>query len=231
MGISLPHIAAGDNLNLPGVGQFLRNGGAFFIKRQWGDDLIYTEMMKEYIHVNPLFHYINFQVLLENGHNMEIFIEGTRSRMGKLLQPKLGLLKIIMDTVTSGRIKDAIIVPMSIDYDKTVETPSYIDELLGLQKEKETLTQIIKNIGILGKTWGRVDLSFAEPFSLKAYCESVSDKKSGRDIDNTVKLRSLGFKVLSDINRVSVAMPTALVGTVIISLRGRGVGKEEVKYP
>jgi len=117
---------------------------------------------------------------------------------------------------------------MSIDYDKIIETPSYIDELLGQQKEKESIAQLVGSLGLLSKTWGRVDMSFAESFSLKEYCDSVVDKKTGEQVSTSVKLRTLGFKVLSDINSVSVSMPTALVGTVLLTLRGRGVGKEEV---
>jgi glycerol-3-phosphate O-acyltransferase len=87
--------------------------------------------------------------LLNRGHNLEAFIEGTRSRIGKLLQPKFGILKIIQEAVLSGRVKDAIIVPMSIGYDKVIETGSYASELLGSPKEKESLFQLLNNINIL----------------------------------------------------------------------------------
>ena len=107
MGIALPHIAAGDNINLPIVGSLLKNTGAFFIRRQWGSDPLYTAIMREYI-----------ETLLKKGHNIEAFIEGTRSRIGKLLQPRYGILKIIMDSVIQGKVEDCYIVPMSIGYDK-----------------------------------------------------------------------------------------------------------------
>jgi glycerol-3-phosphate O-acyltransferase len=85
----------------------LRSTGAFFIKRQWGQDELYHEVMREYI-----------EVLLKKGHNIEAFIEGTRSRIGKLLQPRYGILKIILNAVLQGTVDDCIIVPMSIGYDK-----------------------------------------------------------------------------------------------------------------
>jgi glycerol-3-phosphate O-acyltransferase len=82
-------------LNIPVIGPLLKACGAFFIRRSWNNDPMYSEIMKEYI-----------ELLLERGHNIEAFIEGTRSRMGKLLQPKFGILKIILDSiVTNGRIK------------------------------------------------------------------------------------------------------------------------------
>lgn len=79
MGLALPHIAAGDNLDMPIVGKALKGAGAFFIRRSWADDQLYTTIVQEYV-----------QELLEGGYNIECFIEGTRSRTGKLLPPKLG---------------------------------------------------------------------------------------------------------------------------------------------
>ena len=89
------------------VGHLLRKAGAFFIRRQWGADELYHEVMREYI-----------EVLLKKGHNIEAFIEGTRSRIGKLLQPRYGILKIILNAVVQGTVEDCFIVPMSIGYDK-----------------------------------------------------------------------------------------------------------------
>jgi 1-acyl-sn-glycerol-3-phosphate acyltransferase len=139
LGISLPHIVAGDNLNIPFVGGLLRRAGAFFIRRQWGDDPLYHTVMQEYI-----------ITLLQHGYNIEAFVEGTRSRIGKLLQPKFGFLKIILSAFFSKRIEDAIIVPISIDYDRVIETASYVDELLGKPKEQESLLMMLSNINILG---------------------------------------------------------------------------------
>ncbi|KAI9105789.1 hypothetical protein DFS34DRAFT_28852 [Phlyctochytrium arcticum] len=223
LGMALPHIAAGDNLNMPGIGWFLKHGGAFFIRRTWGNDVLYNELMREYI-----------ELLLNRGHNIEVFIEGTRSRMGKLLQPKFGILKIILDAIASGRVRDAIIVPMSIGYDKVIETESYVNELLGTPKQKESLTQLLGNANILQFKWGRIDVRFAKPYSLKDYIDSqlVRRGKSFDPLnkmqDKNLLLQSFGFSVLSDINAVSVTMPTALVGAVILTLRGRGVGRSEM---
>ncbi|KAJ3296892.1 hypothetical protein HK104_001043, partial [Borealophlyctis nickersoniae] len=223
LGFALPHIAAGDNLNLPGLGYLLKQGGAFFIRRQWGDDVLYGTLMREYI-----------ELLLQRGHNVEAFIEGTRSRIGKLLQPKFGILKIIMDAVLAGRVKDVILVPMAIGYDKVIETESYVNELLGTPKQKESLFQLLNNINILGFKWGRIDIRFAKPYSLKDYVASQVVRR-GQDFRPTAKandkallLQSLGYRILSDINAASVTMPTALVGTVLLTLRGRGVGRDEL---
>ncbi|KAJ3150380.1 hypothetical protein HDU89_003160 [Geranomyces variabilis] len=223
LGIALPHIAAGDNLNMPVVGSILKAGGAFFIRRQWGDDVLYNVLMKEYI-----------ELLLTRGHNLEVFIEGTRSRIGKLLQPKFGILKIVLDAVAASRVKDVILVPMSIGYDKVIETESYVNELLGTPKQKESLKGLLNSVNILQFKWGRIDIRFAKPYSLKQYIESQQVRRGATfqpmsvPEDRILLLQSLGFRVLSDINAVSVTMPTALVGTVVLTLRGRGVGRNEL---
>lgn len=152
LGIALPHIAAGDNLNMFAIGDLLRSSGAFFIRREWGSDTIYGSIVREYMEVSYCPFYLGRlirQVLMERGHNIEAFIEGGRSRMGKLLQPKFGILKIVLNAVLSGRIKDAYIVPMSIGYDKVIETSSYVSELLGTPKEKESLSQLLSNLNLL----------------------------------------------------------------------------------
>ncbi|KAI9350608.1 acyltransferase-domain-containing protein [Zopfochytrium polystomum] len=223
LGLALPHIAAGDNLNMPIVGTLLKYSGAFFIRRVWGDDQLYVSVMREYI-----------ELLLNRGHNMEAFIEGTRSRIGKLLQPKFGILKIILEAVLAGRTKDCIIVPMSIGYDRVIETESYVSELLGTPKQKESLAQLLGSANILQFKWGRIDVRFAKPFSLREYIDSQIVRRGvGFDPAEVIEHRNLliqtmGYQVLSDINHISVVMPTALVGTVLLTLRGRGVGRDEL---
>lgn len=219
LGLALPFIAAGDNLDLPVVGSILRKGGAFFIRRSWGEDPLYETIAREYI-----------QVLLERGYNIECFIEGTRSRTGKLLNPKFGILRIILDAVLSGRTKDCLIVPISIGYDRVVETSSYVNELLGTPKESESLWGILTNTRIFQLRWGRIDIRFAKPFFLKAYLDDQMEKRSftPENVDSKIILQALGYRVMSDINSASVVMPTALVGTVLLTLRGRGVGQEEL---
>ncbi|KAJ3412640.1 hypothetical protein HDV05_000451 [Chytridiales sp. JEL 0842] len=223
LGVALPHIAAGDNLQMPIVGTLLKMCGAFFIRRVWGDDPLYNGVMREYV-----------ELLLNRGHNLEFFIEGTRSRIGKLLQPKFGILKIIQEAILAGRVKDAIIVPMSIGYDKVIETGTYVEELLGSEKAKESLVGLMGSVNLLAFKWGRIDVRFSKPYSLKEYLDTqITRRGSGfNPKENTghrqLLLQNLGFQVLADINRVSVVMPTALVGTVLLTLRGRGVGRGEL---
>jgi glycerol-3-phosphate O-acyltransferase len=111
LGIALPVVVAGDNLNIPLVGAFLQHAGAMWIRRSFGNDPLYNTVVQAYI-----------DTILQQGYNFECFIEGGRSRTGKLLSPKFGVLSFIVDSLLSGRVEDTIICPVSTQYDKVIET-------------------------------------------------------------------------------------------------------------
>ncbi|CAO0792927.1 unnamed protein product [Mucor circinelloides] len=221
LGIQIPHIVAGDNLDMPVVGKLLKSSGAIFIRREWGNDELYKTVLEEYM-----------ATLLAEGMNFECFVEGTRSRLGKLLQPKLGVVKIILDALIDNRFSDCHIVPISLGYDKIIETSSYATELLGTPKEKESLWGVLTNSRLLQLKWGRVDVRLGKPYSLKDWLDDQVKMRGPMDLTDTTQksilLKSLGYRVLADINAISVVMPSALVGTVILTLRGRGVGRSEL---
>lgn len=231
LGLTLPVVVAGDNLNFPVVGSFLQHAGAMWIRRAFGDDVLYTTLVQSYI-----------DTLLQEGYNFECFIEGGRSRTGKLLPPKFGILSFILDSILSGRVEDTIICPVSTQYDKVIETEGYVTELLGMPKKKENLADFLSGgSSVLSLRLGRVDVRFHEPWSLRKFVDEQLSKlpsiPAGLDTEHhrpevrAVReklLRTMGYKVLGDINAVSVVMPTALIGTVLLTLRGRGVGKQEL---
>ena len=228
LGIAMPTVVAGDNLNFPLVGPFLQHAGAMWIRRQFGNDVLYTTLVQSYI-----------DTILQQGLNFECFIEGGRSRTGKLLPPKFGILSFVLDSVLSGRVDDVIVCPVSTQYDRVLETESYISELLGQPKAKENLQDFVSASSILSLRLGRVDVRFHKPYSLRGFIteqrrriDQVPPEPALLDAQSKESrirlLRTLGYKVLSDINAVSVVMPTALVGTVLLTLRGRGVGQSEL---
>jgi 1-acyl-sn-glycerol-3-phosphate acyltransferase len=223
IGLALPTVVAGDNLNFPVVGSFLQHAGAMWIRRSFGDDQLYITLVQAYI-----------DTLLQTGYNLECFVEGGRSRTGKLLPPKFGILSYMLDSVASGRVEDAIICPVSTQYDKVIEVDSYISELLGQPKPKENLMGFLSASSVLSLKLGRVDVRFHEPWSLRTFINEQRERfsKLPQQLDTKEDrlrlLRTLGYKVLSEINDVSVVMPTALVGTVLLTLRGRGVGMSEL---
>ena len=228
LGLTLPIVVAGDNLNFPVVGNFLQSCGAMWIRRSFAGDALYGTLAQAYI-----------DTLMQLGYNLECFIEGTRSRTGKLLGPKFGILSFYLDSVLSGRTEDAYICPVSLQYDKVIEVDSYVTEMLGKPKEKENLADFLSASSVLSMNLGRIDCRFHEPWSLKQFINEQQGRQdqgdglnfgtSARNSETRTRLlRTLGYRVLSDINSVSVAMPSALVGTVLLTLRGRGVGKSEL---
>lgn len=225
LGIGLPSIVAGDNLNFPIVGAFLQHAGAFYIRRSFGNDQLYPSIVQSYV-----------DALLKGGFNFECFIEGGRSRTGKLLPPKFGILKFILDSLLSSGVSDAHIIPVSTQYDKVIETESYVSELLGIPKTKENLMDFLSASSILSLKMGRVDVRFHEPWSLREFIDSTIAKHSLPVQDLTVAgtparnrlLRTLGYKVLADINSVSIVMPTTLIGTVLLTTPQRGIGLREL---
>lgn len=224
LGLTLPVVVAGDNLNFPVVGPFLQHAGAMWIRRSFDGDALYTTIVQSYL-----------DTLLQQGYNLECFIEGGRSRTGKLLQPKFGILSFLLDSVLSGRTEDAWICPVSMQYDRVIEVDSYVTELLGRPKQKENLTDFLSASSFLGLNFGRIDCRFHEPWSLREFIDQqltrLDTTSKLQPTDPAVRtrvLRTLGYKVLDDINDVSVVMPTALVGTVLLTLRGRGVGRLEL---
>ena len=226
LGLALPTVVAGDNLNFPLVGSFLQHAGAMWIRRSFGDDQLYPTLVQAYM-----------DTLLQNGYNVECFIEGGRSRTGKLLPPKFGILSFFLDSLLSGKVEDAMVCPVSTQYDKVVEVDSYVSELLGQPKPKEGLMSFLSASNVLSLKLGRVDVRFQKPWSLREFINEhtsrfqkesqSSDIAQGQTLRRRL-LQTLGYKVLADINAVSAIMPTALVGTVLLTLRGRGVGRSEL---
>lgn len=222
--LQLPFIAAGDNLRIPIVGWLLSQCGAFFMRRSFHDDPLYTAVFNEYVHY-----------LVEEQRPIEFFIEGGRSRSGKLLPPKFGLLSIVLESVVQDRTDELFIVPISIGYDKVLEGGSFASELLGGRKKKETLGGLIReSASLLGKSYGRVNVEFAQPISVREYLnEQLARHGAGfdpknKDEDFRVLVDALGYRVVYDISHASLAMPTSLVATILLTHIGRGLTLSEL---
>ena len=205
--LPVPHIAAGKNLSFWPMGPLFRSGGAFFLRRSFRGAVLYSKVFAEYIHK-----------LLEEGYNIEQFIEGGRSRTGKLLMPKLGLLSIIINAYKNGACEDMLIVPIYVGYDRIIEEKSYLLELDGGQKEQENILQVIQARKFLKKRYGKIYLQFHEPISLnqllRAYDRPLAEMKSK---EQNALIKILGFQVINAINRVTVATPHALVASAILN--------------
>ncbi len=158
--IKCPHIAtAEDFLKMAIIPTLLRCSGAFFLKRKSIEDSpLYKAIFYEYV-----------QRLLLDECYLEFFIEGTRSRSGKTLFPKFGLLSIVNDAVHDGKLVDASILPLAITYEKVLEADTYPYELLGEEKVRESLIRVIKAARILSINFGRIYINFAPIISVKNF--------------------------------------------------------------
>jgi len=202
-----PQIAAGQNLSFWPLGPFFRGGGAFFIRRTFRGAVLYSRVFKEYIYK-----------LLEEGFNIEFFIEGGRSRTGKLILPKLGLLSILLDAYKKGACKDMIIAPIFIGYDRVIEESSYLDELEGAQKKPENFSQVIKARKFLKKKYGKIYIQFNDPISLnELFNEKDIHLKSMTSKEQNALCRNLGYRIINSINDVSVVTPFSITACSVLN--------------
>ena len=159
-GLMPPLVAAGENLNFWPMGFVFRRSGAFFIRRSFKDKL-YAVIFGAYV-----------RRLLKEGHALEFFIEGSRSRTGKLLPPRTGMLSMCVEPVLEGTIADVTFVPVSISYEKIIEAGAYAKELAGGEKQKEDARGLLSSATLLRSRYGRVYVDFADPVSVQAFANS-----------------------------------------------------------
>lgn len=202
-GLMPPHIASGINLNMPVVGRLLRGAGAFFIRRQFKDNLLYKQVLEAYL-----------QTMCEEGFSIEYFIEGGRSRTGLLLQPKPGMLTMTLRASMGHRGRPIVFVPVYIGYEKLFESHSYIKELHGGRKKKETLQGLIKTRKKLKQSYGKVHLTIGEPFALSHVYdpEVIRSEQEFREC-----VTYLGTKILTHINREVALTPLNILATCLLA--------------
>mmetsp|Transcript_19084 Transcript_19084/g.48825 ORF Transcript_19084/g.48825 Transcript_19084/m.48825 type:complete len:895 (-) Transcript_19084:1247-3931(-) len=207
-GSRMPRICSGDNLKIPFVGWLFRGCGAFFIRRSFGDDMLYRDIVEEYV-----------QSLLEKRETVEFFMEGGRSRSGKYLPPKLGMLDYAVRGVAKGRGEDALVVPVSISYDRVFEMDSLVRELLGMPKHKESLWRIARRAWMLvtGLHLGRIEVRISDPLSVRAYVES-SDGRSETSEQYHPATKTLALAVEKGWEMSGVVLPVSFVALAFLVL-------------
>lgn len=211
-GLNVPHIAAGENLNMPIVGNILRRGGAFFIRRSFGGDKLYTAVFNEYIHT-----------VFTRGYPVEYFVEGGRSRTGRMRAPATGTLAMTVRSHLRDNSRPVVFIPVYIGYEKVFEGGSYLGELKGKVKKKENLFDLVKTVKQL-KNYGHVFLNFGEPLKLNdqlnAQQPDWQDKTYGPDDRPTWMFNfidRLSIDVVTRINSAAALNPINLIATVLLS--------------
>jgi glycerol-3-phosphate O-acyltransferase len=210
--MSPPHIAAGINLSFWPLGPLFRGAGAYFIRRSFDDNELYKAVFRSYL-----------RFLIREGYTQEFFIEGGRSRTGKILTPKLGMLAAIVDAFAQGVRRDLFLVPVSIHYGRVVEEDSYQRELGGGEKEPESLAGLVRARRVLSRRHGTVYLTFAEPISLRAALgdrlELFRNQHDGAAVEGKRRfVQKLGFRLLREVNDVAIAGATSVSATVLLAL-------------
>jgi glycerol-3-phosphate O-acyltransferase len=213
-----PLVAAGKNLSFWPMGPLFRRGGAFFIRRSFRGAVLYSRAFSEYVHA-----------ILQEGHSVEQFIEGGRSRTGKLLMPKLGLLSILLTALRNGACEDLIFVPVSIGYDRVLEEKSYLQEIEGGQKQPENFWQVLRARKFLKRRYGKVYLQFNRPLSANDQARSAGmDLRSMEQKEFNDFCRNLANRLAYGIDRVTVVTPHALTAAAILNLGRDRFSLEEI---
>lgn len=222
--LAIPYIAAGSNLNVPVIGRILRGGGAFFIRRSFKDNPLYGEVMRAYL-----------KQLVALGAPLEYFIEGGRSRSGRLLKPKFGMLTMTVDAYLHNPTKPLAFVPVYIGYEKLMEGKSYLGELYGAKKERETTMATLKAIFRVKGEYGKVSASFGEPIELNPLLEQHNPDWRAQ-IDNAgdkpdwyqSSLTQLARQIMHGINRAVVVNPVNAIATVLLATSRQSIEIEEL---
>lgn len=209
-----PHIAAGANLSFFPLGTLFRRSGAFFLRRTFTGDPLYKAVFRRYL-----------WKLVREGYPVEFFMEGGRSRTGKLLPPKMGMLSMLMEGLRQGEFKDVQFVPINISYERVVETGSYHKELSGGEKQAENIGGVVRAGTVLTSRYGRVYVTFEQPLRLSEYLARTgapsmagADDAAFRDVT-----RKLGYHLMRRIQEATVVTPTSLIGTCLLSHDRRGM--------
>lgn len=212
-GLSIPHIAAGKNLNMPIIGPILRGGGAFFIRRSFKGNELYSTVMFEYL-----------AKLLSMGTPVEYFVEGGRSRTGRLLKPRPGMLAMTVRAFLKYRMRPVAFIPVYVGYEKMIEGKAYLAELSGHDKKAESLFTSIRTIlGIKGN-FGHVYTSFGTPVMLTNHLdkhspnwliEEYDDERRPGWIKDTVN--DIAEQIMVNINSAAHVNAINLVSTVLLA--------------
>ncbi len=222
-GIVPPHIAAGVNLNLPVIGSLLRKGGAFFLRRSFKANALYSTVFSEYV-----------TQLFRRGVSLEYFVEGGRSRTGRLLDPRAGMLAMTVKSFLAESRRPVVFQPVYIGYEKLLEGKSYIGELSGQVKEKESLFGLIRSLKLLRERYGKVAVSFGEPIHLASHLDAaapnwredarLSDRPEwfGKTVD------ALADQIAVNINRSADVNPVNLLALALLATPKHAMAEDDL---
>lgn len=223
-GLAIPYIAAGKNLNMPLIGPVLRNAGAFFIRRSFKGNELYSTV---------LFEYLASQI--STGMPIEYFIEGGRSRTGRLLQPKPGMLAMTIRAFLKYQHKPIAFIPVYIGYEKMIESKSYLAELKGDDKKSETLFSSVSSIMNIRGFYGQVTTNFGQPVLLDDILkeknpdwESYKYSDSHRPDWLRPSVKHTSRKIMQHINACCAVNAINLIATALLAAPNQTMDEGEL---
>lgn len=224
-GVVPPHIFAGINLNLPVIGTLLRKGGAFFARRSFRGNALYSAVFREYM-----------AQLVAGGYSIEYFIEGGRSRTGRLLQPKGGSVAMTVRAYLRQPTRPVLFQPIYIGYEKLMEGKSYLDELSGKPKEKESILRLLLGIPkVLRSNYGQVVVNFGEPILLGDMLATHAPAWRGEPVPEEAKpawlaetVDALAQRINVNINRAADVNPVNLLALALLSTPKHAMGEADL---
>ena len=211
-GFAIPHIAAGINLNLPLVGRFLRKGGAFFIRRSFRGSALYAVVFTSYM-----------AAMMARGHAIEYFIEGGRSRTGRLLQPKTGMISMTVRSFLRHSARPVVFVPVYFGYERIVEGSTYIGELSGQPKQKESVFGLLRTLPRLRERFGTVHVNLGEPIRLAELLDRYGSEWRTHEIDEArlpwvnAAVAELADRIMRNINAAAAVTPVNLLAITLLA--------------
>jgi len=205
--IVAPHVAGGINLSFWPLGFYFRRCGTFFMRRSFAGNRLYKEVFQTYL-----------KALIQEGYPHEFFIEGGRSRTGKLRTPKMGMLSMMTQVMLDGAAPDLTFVPICITYERVLEQKSYMKEIEGDAKQNEKTRDLLQLRKVFGKRrrHGQVYVKFDEPVSWQEVFQEAKGNK--REL-----VRKLADRITHSINRQAVVTPMALTASAILARTQNGL--------
>jgi glycerol-3-phosphate O-acyltransferase len=219
-----PHIAAGINLNLPVLGALLRRGGAFFLRRTFRSHKLYAAVFYEYL-----------STIQTQGVSIEYFIEGTRSRTGRLLPPKAGMLAMSVRSYLNAPVRPIMFQPVYIGYERLVEGDSYTTELSGKAKRSEKISDLGKIFKIARHNYGEAHVSLCEPIFLDdllekqdpQWQETIRTEDTRPEWLSTV-IDNLGQTIMTNINASTDVNPVNLLALILLGTPRHALGEKQL---
>ncbi|MAZ65708.1 MAG: glycerol-3-phosphate 1-O-acyltransferase [Kangiellaceae bacterium] len=209
-GLMPPYIAAGINLDFWPIGSVLRRSGAFFIRRSFRNDRLYQAVFSEYMNC-----------LAKRGLAIEYFIEGGRSRTGKLLSPKTGMISMTLSNYIQDKKKPIVFVPVYIGYDRVMEVSTYHKELFGKEKKKESMFQLLRSRRALSQSFGKVNVNFGEPLFLDEQLDTLAEgwreNKDERPSWLKPVVSTLSLRLCESINAAAAPSTVSLVSSILLT--------------